>query len=337
MAATPEETAAATAAGAAAESAAAPPPAADTSGAVISAEEASALLEKNTSGVRVYDMTARRINRMRLPNLDYVAKAFAGGAASAFGNLLGREVSVKFDALDRGKCGDLLAAMPNPASIAVLRFKPLPEQALLSVDPRLLLAMLDGFFGGSGKVSADPMAAASSAAQRFFGVMLRTLTPELNAAWAPLSPLQAELVKQEHDVRFIQLGAAQDTLIVVKFVVEFCGTSGALQWLMPEAQLAPIREILAADGSSQKPETQLSWAPTLSTALQAAQIETRAVLGHAQISLRELVQLSPGDVIPIEAPEAVMLMAEDVLLYHGRFGVSQGHNAVKILNGVAAT
>jgi flagellar motor switch protein FliM len=332
MAATPEETAAA-----AAEAATAPE-AAEASGPVISDEEASALLEKNGSGgVRPYDMLANRINRMRLPNLEYVAKIYATRAASAIGNLLGREAAVKFDALDRGKCGDLLAAMPNPASIAVLRLKPLPGHALLSLDPRLLLALLDGFFGGAGKVSADPMAAASSAAQRFFGLLLRTLAPEFNAAWAPIAPLEVELVKQEHDARFVQIGAAQDALVMVRFVVEFCGTSGSLDWLLPESQVAPVREALAADGSAEKTQLQQPWAPVLSTALQAAQIETRAVLGQAQISLRELVQLSPGDVIPIEAPEAVVLMAEDVPLYHGRFGVSQGHNAVKILNGAVST
>ena len=339
MAATPEETAAAAqAAGgdqAAAQAAGEAP--AEGASAVISDEEASALLEKSAGGVRPYDMTANRINRMRLPNLEYLAKIYATRASAAIVNLLGREASVKFDALDRGKTGDLLAAMPNPACIGVLRIKPLPGLALLGIDPRLLLAMLDGFFGGTGKVSADPMAAASSAAQRFFGVLMRTLAPEFNAAWAPISAVELELVKQEHDARFVQIGPAQDPLVVVKFVVEFCGTTGALEWLMPETQVAVIREVLAADGSSQQAKAQAPWAPSLSASLQAAQIETRAVLGHAQISLRELVLLSPGDVIPIEAPEAVMLMAEDVPLYHGRFGVSQGHNAVKILHGAVST
>ena len=41
-------------------------------------------------------------------------------------------------------------------------------------------------------------------------------------------------------------------------------------------------------------------------------------------------------VISIEAPEQVVLMAEDVPLYLGRFGISQGHNALRILNGVAS-
>lgn len=304
---------------------------------VISDEEASALLEKSAQeGVRIFDIAANRINRMRLPNLEYVAKTFAVRASSTISNLLGREASVKFDALDRGKTADLLAALPNPASIAIVRFKPLPEQALLSVDPALLLALLDGFFGGSGRASGDPMAAASSAAQRFLGVMLRNLAADVSAAWLPVAPIEMEVVKQEHDARFIQLGGPQDPLIVVKFIIEFGGIAGTFQWLLPESQIAPVREALGADGSAQHAKAQEPWAPTLSLALQSAQIETRAVLGQAQISLRALVQLSPGDVIPIEAPEQVVLMAEDVPLYLGRFGVSQGHNALRILNGVAS-
>jgi flagellar motor switch protein FliM len=49
--------------------------------------------------------------------------------------------------------------------------------------------------------------------------------------------------------------------------------------------------------------------------------------------LRELVRLSPGDIIPIEPPQQVTLFAGNVPLYRGRFGVSQGRNALKILPG----
>jgi flagellar motor switch protein FliM len=72
----------------------------------------------------------------------------------------------------------------------------------------------------------------------------------------------------------------------------------------------------------------------ITQALQEAHLDTRAVLAQAQISLRELVSLAPGDIIPIEAPQQVTLLAGDVPLYRGRFGISQGHNALKILPGV---
>ena len=57
------------------------------------------------------------------------------------------------------------------------------------------------------------------------------------------------------------------------------------------------------------------------------------MLAQAKISLGELVRLTPGDIIPIEPPQDVVLLAGDVPLHRGRFGVSQGHNALKIIPG----
>jgi flagellar motor switch protein FliM len=99
--------------------------------------------------------------------------------------------------------------------------------------------------------------------------------------------------------------------------------------------LAPVRETLAADGGQTTLRKQEAWAPVLTTALQDAELDTRAILAQAQISLRELVRLSPGDIIPIEPPQQVTLFAGDVPLYRGRFGVSQGRNALKILSGAS--
>ena len=96
---------------------------------------------------------------------------------------------------------------------------------------------------------------------------------------------------------------------------------------------SPVREALAADGGQKALRKQDAWAPVLTTALQDAELDTRAILAEAQISLRELVRLSPGDIIPIEAPQHATLLAGDVPLYRGRFGVSQGRNAIKILPG----
>jgi len=52
--------------------------------------------------------------------------------------------------------------------------------------------------------------------------------------------------------------------------------------------------------------------------------------------LRELVTMARGDIIPIEPPQQVTLLAGDVPLYQGRFGISQGRNALKIVSGVSS-
>ena len=53
-----------------------------------------------------------------------------------------------------------------------------------------------------------------------------------------------------------------------------------------------MREALSGDGAAAPVRKQEAWAPALTAALQDAEIDTRAILAQAQISLRELVQ--PG-------------------------------------------
>jgi len=302
--------------------------------AAISDEEVSALLEKNSAdAVRPYDFTAQRINRMQLPLLEVVSKSFAERAGASLSALLGRDAAMQFTSLESAKSADLQAALPVPASLAVVRLKPLPGFAFVSVEPGLLLTLLDGFFGGSGRATVDPQAAIAPAAQRFLALMLRSVAADLTAAWAPVTPLELELVKQETNPRLVQLGAPLEALLVVKFTVEFGARSGSIDWLLPEVLLAPVRETLAADGGQTTLLSQEAWAPALTAALQDAELDTRAILAQAQISLRELVRLSPGDIIPIEPPQQVTLFAGNVPLYRGRFGVSQGRNALKILPG----
>jgi len=300
----------------------------------ISDEEVSALLEKSApSNVRPYDFSAQRINRTQLPMLEIVSKSFADRVGLSLSALLGRDATVQFTSLESSKAGELQATLPVPSSLAVVRLKPLPGLAFITVEPALLLALLDGFFGGSGRAISEPRAAIAPAALRFLALMLRTFGADLTAAWSPVTPLELELVKQETNPRLMQLGGPQELMMVLKFTVECGAHSGRIDWLLPETLLAPIRESLASDGGSAPLRKQEVWAPALASALMDSELETRAILAQAQISLRELVRLAPGDIIPIEPPQQVTLLAGDVPLYRGRFGVSEGRNSLKILPG----
>jgi flagellar motor switch protein FliM len=303
----------------------------------ISDEEVAALLEKsgqdNANAVRPYDFAAQRINRAQLPLLEIINKNLADRAGASLAGLLGRDASMHFESLESIKSADVQASLPVPASFAVIRLKPLPGFGYVSVEPALLLTLLDGFFGGSGRANSDPQAAVAPAAQRFLSLMLRSFAADLTAAWQPVSPIELEVVKQETNPHLLQLGGPLESVVVAKFNVEFGARSGRIDWLLPDAMLSGVRDALAGDGGAAPVRKQAAWAPVLTSALQDAQLDTRAVLAQAQISLRELVSLSPGDIIPIEAPQQVTLLAGDVPLYRGRFGISQGRNALKILSG----
>jgi flagellar motor switch protein FliM len=300
----------------------------------ISQEEVSALLEPSAAGgVQPFDFGAQRINRTQLPMLQLIGKTFAERAKVTLSGLVNREVACEFTSIDSVKPSDLTASLPAPGSVAVVRLKPLAGQALVSVEPGLLLALMDGFFGGSGSGAVGGQAAVAPATQRFLALIVRSVSADFTHAWTPVSPLEIELIKQETNPRLLPLGAAQELLTVVRFTAEFASVAGRIDWVLPDTLLAPLREALASDGAKGPAAKQEAWAPELSAALQEAQVEVRAILAQAEISLRELVRLAPGDIIPIDPPQDVSLLVGEVALRRGRFGISQGRNALKILPG----
>lgn len=302
----------------------------------ISDEEVAALLEKEpkaAGGVRPYDFTVQRINRTQLPLLEVVNKSLAARAGHALAGLIGRDVSMGFESMETIKCGDLQASLPVPGTLAIVRLKPLNGFAYVSLEPQMLLTLLDGFFGGSGRANTDTAAAAAPAAQRFLALMLRTFVPDVAAAWQPVTPIELELVKQETNPRLVQFGSAADSVVACKFVIEFAAKSGPMYWYIPESMLAPLRDALSGETNAAADKKQEPWGPALIHGLADAQVDTRAVLARASMSLRELVTMEPGDIIPIEPPQDVTLFSGDVPLYVGRFGVSQGRNALKITAG----
>ncbi|MFI4891057.1 MAG: flagellar motor switch protein FliM [Steroidobacterales bacterium] len=299
--------------------------------AAISEEEVSALLEsREADRAQPFNLSTRRVNRMQLPMLEVLSKNFAERGAVSLSALISRGPTMQFESLRRASGAELQMALPTPASVAVVRFKPLPGQAYVNIEPDLLLTLLDGFFGGTGRHTTDPAAAAAPAAQRFFGLMLRGLAADWAAVWAPLSPVEMELVKQETNPRFVNFGDPAEALVVVKFSVQLGARIGHISWLLPETLLAPVREMLSSENGKPATRVQVSWAPVIGAALQDAEIRARVILAKAQVSLGELVRLAPGDIIPIDAPQQATLLAGDVPLYRGRFGISQGRNALKI-------
>jgi flagellar motor switch protein FliM len=300
---------------------------------VISNEEVSALLENNPKGeVKPYDLAGtQRITRGRLPALETIHETFARSFRVALFNLLQREPQVTFEGVRSQKAGDYLAAVTTPASLDICRLKPLPGNALFVFDTSLVFLMVDTYFGGPGvNVERAADRGLTPTEVRFVQLVLRQAATDLAQAWTPVSQVEVELVKHESNPLFASVAAPTDTVLVNRFNIELPAGGGTLDLVMPAMMIEPLREVLTA-GIVARSGRDEAWGPPLAHHLRGANVEVRAVLTEIEITLGELKRLKPGDVLPIEAPREVCLYAGDQPLYTGKFGVSRGHNALKIL------
>jgi flagellar motor switch protein FliM len=312
-------------------------------GPVVTDEEVQALLERAGDSrpgpageVRAHDLAGtQRITRGRLPTLELVHETFARGFRLSLYNLLKRDAQVTFQGVQTVKCGDYLSQLPSPACLDLVRIKSLPGQVLFAFDPGLVYQMVDAFFGGAGKnATRDPDKSLTPTEVRFAQLVLKQAFTDLALAWQPVAAVEFELIKHEQNPHFINFAAPADTLLVNRFQIELPAGGGALDFVLPSHTVEPLREVLSAGAGAGTPPPIAAdaepWARTLGAGLREAEVEVRAVLAETGLSIRDLVRLKPGDVVPIEAPRDMTLLAGDVRLYTGKFGISRGRNAIKI-------
>lgn len=61
-----------------------------------------------------------------------------------------------------------------------------------------------------------------------------------------------------------------------------------------------------------------------------ARINLQALFVEKQLPVSDLINFKAGDIIPIEMPEQVLLLAEEMPIIRGQYGEHQGNTAVKV-------
>jgi flagellar motor switch protein FliM len=303
-------------------------------GGLISEEEAAALLEKKAARpgeARPLDLVRLRLASGRLPLLETLHQSFVGIFGKALSALLKRELQVSLQRIETQKTADYFATLKLPTSLDVVAVKSLKGLALFVIDPGLIFVMVDSFYGGSGRgAQRDSQRPPTPAELRFAQLVLKQMFADLKQAWAPVAPLEFELIKHESDPAFVNIAAPGENLLVSRFLIELTGGTGSIDFVMPEAMFEPLRETIRLANGAARQEAGADWRPALSEHLQDAALEVCGVLAETRINLRELTGLKPGDIIPMDPPGPAALVIDGVPVYGGKFGISRGHNALKL-------
>ena len=94
--------------------------------------------------------------------------------------------------------------------------------------------------------------------------------------------------------------------------------------------IEPIRSQLDAGVQSDQGDVDERWAVLLKQELMHVKINISAVFAEKKIPVSDLINFQAGVIIPIDQPEQVMLLAEDMPIIRGQYGEYQGSTAVKV-------
>ncbi|WP_415900071.1 flagellar motor switch protein FliM [Neptuniibacter sp. QD48_11] len=291
--------------------------------------------EVEEGDVRGYDLASHeRIVRGRMPTLEMVNERFARYTRISLFNLLRRAADVTVGGVQVMKYGDYIHTLYVPTSMNLIRVNPLRGTALFIMDAKLVFKLVDNFFGGDGRHAKIEGREFTPTETRLIHKALEQFFIDLEEAWAPVKELTFEHLGHEMNPAMANVINPTEVVVVSTFQVDLEGGSGEFHVAMPYSMLEPIRDLLVSGFQNSEDEKDERWQIALQRDILMAGLPLEMTLAKQEMTLRDVVELEVGDVIPIELPEKFELKANKVPVYNCTMGVSRGNLAVKIVDQI---
>ncbi|WP_213979666.1 FliM/FliN family flagellar motor switch protein [Sphingomonas sp. dw_22] len=220
--------------------------------------------------------------------------------------------------------GDALSAW-QPLAMGSAR-----ARAQVVIDARLLLQMLDAFFGGDGEAPNPLPAEFTPAAEALLARLGTMLAVPMESAWEPLTRVAFRAEASANIAAAPDL-AADDPVVVTRFgLAAGEGKPQHVDILYPVAALKPHSNSLVAKVHGDALDVEPEWRSGLTRAVMGVKLPVRSVLAEPVVPLGLLLDLKAGDVIPIDFGPEVPVMVAERRLGTGLVGTANGRAAVRL-------
>lgn len=296
---------------------------------------------QNKSGVVQYDLANQdRIIRGRMPTLDIIHDRFIRLFRVTLSNALRKMANLSVNSTGPIKFSEFMNSLPLPSCLNILRLDPLRGAGVMVIESKLLYALVDSFFGGNDvpytKIEGKDFTQIEIKIAR--RVVLSAID-DLEKAWEPVYPLKIGYSRTEINPQFVAVVPPSDVVIATTFDVELEKVSGTVKIVIPYATLEPIKSKLSVGFQSEQLEVDFIWINRIKEQIMATSANLLVRLGEANITVRDLMNLEPGDIIQLNTDATVPLnvLVEGVAKFKGIPGLLKGNRALKITESLFDT
>jgi flagellar motor switch protein FliM len=310
---------------------------------VLNRDEVEALLNGVDSGAvetrpeaprgeaRPFDFVSQaRIVRGRMPTLEMINERFARLLRIGLFNMLRRSPEISVAPIRTLKFGDYVQGLHVPTSLNMVRINPLRGTALVVVDPRLVFALIDNYFGGSGRATNFEGRDFSATEMQIIRNLLDQSFGHMSEAWKPVAEIKVEYLSSESNPHFVNCASPTEVVVVSSFNIGLEGGGGDLHITIPYSMLEPFKSQLDSGVQGDRQDIDGQWEHLLAAQIEDADVELTTVLGRIRSSFGALMNLKSGMVLPCDFDGTVTAYAEGVPIARGALCEHRGQHAIQV-------
>ncbi len=288
--------------------------------------------DDNADGVRPYNLaTQERIVRGRMPTLEIINERFARLLRIGLYNFLRRGVEISVGPVRVSKYSEFIRNLVVPTNLNLVQFKPLRGTGLIIFNPDLVFLMVDNLFGGDGRFHTRIEGRDFTQTEhRIIQRVLNIVFENYAKSWEPVYPIQFEFIRSEMNTQFANIATPNEVVVAITFAIELGQVSGEMHMCIPYTTIEPIKDLLTSSLQAENLEVDKRWLRLMRQQIQMAEVEIVANLGTAEVSLRDLVEMKVGDIIPIDIPKTVEAKVDGVPVMECSYGKFNGQYTLRV-------
>ncbi|MEX3772055.1 flagellar motor switch protein FliM [Pseudomonas sp. MYb118] len=285
--------------------------------------------------VKSYDLTSQdRIVRGRMPTLEMINERFARYTRISMFNMLRRSADVAVGGVQVMKFGEYVHSLYVPTSLNLVKIKPLRGTALFILDAKLVFKLVDNFFGGDGRHAKIEGREFTPTELRVVRMVLEQAFVDLKEAWQAIMEVNFEYINSEVNPAMANIVGPSEAIVVSTFHIELDGGGGDLHVTMPYSMIEPVREMLDAGFQSDLDDQDERWVNALRQDVLDVDVPIGATVARRQLKLRDILHMQPGDIIPVEMPEDMIMRANGVPAFKVKMGSHKGNLALQVIEPI---
>lgn len=278
------------------------------------------------------------ISQVQLPLLEVVCDRMVRTFSTSMRNLTSGAVEVELKQLVSLRFGEFLNRQEGRSVLGVFTIVELENLGLITLDIQLARHVIETLLGNRGasqQGETPPISENRSFTQleiKLVGHMLEVALADLQEAFKEVREVQMKLDRIETGIHFATITGMSNVAVVAEFSVGIRSEFGIMSVLLPYTTIEPVREKLQQKFMGEQLNLQSVWDVHMQREVAAMDVEIKAVLGEQTMTVEEVQNLKPGDLIPLGVvPNTpVRIQCGDVVVSNGYFGPRDGRMAISI-------
>ncbi len=290
--------------------------------------------------VKAYDFKRpERVSKDQMRALHTLHESCARNIGAALSGFLRTIVEVKVAACEQMTYSEFTSGLPNPTSFNLVDTDGLEGQMCLEISPLIIYPIIDRLLGGNNQDLFIPQRPLTLIENRLISNVTKRGLAALSEAWQSIRELKFSVSATESNPQLVQIVPPNEVVVVVSFELKLASRAGTMNLCIPYNVIEPVMEQLssqswfAANKNQRSEQTQ----SRITKGLSRAPLEVAGILARTTITLRDLLQLSKGDLIVTEtaATKPIAVCVEGEHKFSAQIGQFHGNRALKITGAIS--